>query len=48
MIQTLSACMDRLERISRFIAVACLLAVMFIVFTDVAARYLLHAPLPWS
>ena len=48
MIQTLTAWMTRFERVSRFIAVACLLAVMFIVFTDVAARYLIHSPLAWS
>ena len=40
--------MNRFERISRFVAVVCLMAVMLIVFTDVAARYLIHAPLPWS
>ena len=40
--------MNHFERVSRLVAVACLLAVMFIVFTDVAARYLIHSPLTWS
>jgi len=40
--------MAQLERVSRFIAVGCLLAVMAIVFTDVVARYLANAPLSWS
>lgn len=37
-----------LERILRAIGVACLLAVMAIVFCDVGARYLMNAPFPWS
>ncbi len=48
MISTLTHWMNRFERLSRFVAVACLLAVMCIVFTDVAARYLINAPLTWS
>lgn len=42
------ALMAALERILRAIGVACLLAVMAIVFCDVGARYLMNAPFPWS
>ena len=42
------ALMTALERILRAVGVACLLAVMAIVFCDVGARYLMNAPFPWS
>jgi len=48
MISTLTHWMNRLERVSRLVAGVCLLAVMCIVFTDVAARYVVNAPLTWS
>lgn len=48
MIAALFRFLDGLERVSRFIAALCLLAVMGIVFADVAARYLFRAPLIWS
>ncbi len=37
-----------LERISRAVAVGCLLAVMLIVVSDVGARYLFNAPMIWT
>ncbi len=40
--------MEQVERVLRLAAAACLLAVMLIVFADVAARYLMNAPLSWS
>lgn len=48
MVNSLRNGMDGFERISRTVAAACLIAVMLIVFTDVAARYLVRAPLAWS
>jgi len=47
-IARLRALMAALERILRAIGVACLLAVMAIVFCDVGARYLMNAPFAWS
>lgn len=48
MVNILRNWMEHFERVSRTVAAACLIAVMLIVFTDVAARYLVHAPLAWS
>lgn len=48
MIATLTRWMNGAERVLRSVAAICLLAVMCIVFTDVAARYLIHSPLTWS
>lgn len=48
MVNTLRSWMAVFERISRTVAAACLMAVMLIVFTDVAARYVARAPLDWS
>lgn len=48
MVNALRRWMEGFERVSRTVAAACLVAVMLIVFTDVAARYLVHAPLAWS
>lgn len=48
MIATLTRWMNGFERVSRSVAAICLLAVMCIVFTDVAARYLIRSPLTWS
>ena len=48
MLNSLRQWMERFEKVSRTLAAACLIAVMLIVFTDVAARYLAHSPLAWS
>jgi TRAP-type C4-dicarboxylate transport system permease small subunit len=48
MIASNRALMASIERVLRTTGVACLLAVMVIVFCDVAARYLWNAPFPWS
>ena len=48
MIAKSRALMARIEAVLRAIGVACLLAVMAIVFCDVAARYLWNSPFPWS
>ncbi len=48
MVVTFRHWMAQFERVSRFVAAACLVAVMLIVFTDVAARYAVRAPLAWS
>lgn len=40
--------MTSLERVMRWVAAACLLTVMAIVFADVGARYAFNAPLSWS
>lgn len=48
MVNSLRKWMEGFERVSRTVAAACLIAVMAIVFTDVAARYVAHAPLAWS
>ena len=48
MVDTLRTAMRAIERVMRFIAAICLLAVMVIVFTDVGARYLANMPLAWS
>lgn len=48
MLNSLRQWMERFEKVSRTLAAACLIAVMLIVFTDVAARYLVHSPLEWS
>lgn len=48
MIGRARALMAQVERVLRAFGVACLLAVAVLVFVDVGARYLLHAPLTWS
>lgn len=48
MVNSLRNWMARFEQLSRTVAAACLIAVMLIVFTDVAARYLVRSPLAWS
>lgn len=48
MLETLEGTMRRLERVSRTIAIVCLVVIMLIVVADVGARYLLNAPMAWS